>query len=265
MYSTYKRVVAERRGRILILTLTRTDARNAADPLMHDELTRIFRDVARDPHADVVVLTGAGESFSAGGDFQSMKRRLDDHEYWEQGVRETKEMLYSLLDLDKPVIARINGPAIGLGATLALFCDITVAVDTAKIADPHVRAGLVAGDGGAIIWPLLVGFPKAKELLLLGDSVTGKEAARIGLVTYSVTRDELDDTVFSIAERLAAGSAKAIQGTKRAINMLLRVRTHEMLDTHLGLETASHLTADHREAVDAFLSKRAPVFGPRGD
>jgi enoyl-CoA hydratase len=255
MYSTYQRIRAERRGRILTLTLNRPEARNATDALMHEELSRIFRDVASDTEADVVVLTGAGDCFSAGGDFNGMLARMENHALWEQGIREGRDMLFSLLDLDKPVIARINGHAIGLGATLALFCDITVAVEDAKIVDPHVKIGLVAGDGGAIIWPLLVGQARAKELLLLGDSISGKQAAAIGLVTHAVTRAELDERVYGLAERLAAGSAQAIQGTKRAVNMQLKAQTHAMLETHLGLETLSHLSDDHRQAVRAFLDK----------
>ena len=256
MYSNYQRIHAERRGRILVLTLNRPEARNATDALMHKELTTIFRDVARDDEADVVVLTGAGDCFSAGGDYEGMQARMENHAYWQQGIEEGRDMLISLLDLDKPVIARINGHAIGLGATLALFCDITVAAEDAKIADPHVKIGLVAGDGGAIIWPLLVGQAKAKELLLLGDAVRGSEAAALGLVNHAVPRDRLDEKVFGIAERLAAGSAQAIQGTKRAINMGLKAQVHALIDAHLGLETLSHLSDYHRNAVRAFLVKR---------
>jgi enoyl-CoA hydratase len=176
---------------------------------------------------------------------------------------EARRILVNLLDLDRPVIARINGHAVGLGATLALFCDITIALDTAKIADPHVKVGLVAGDGGSLIWPILAGHARTRLLLLTGEAITGARAAEIGLITEACTAATLDARVNAIAQELAKGAAVAIRGTKRALNLVLRQQLEAAIDAHLGFETMSYLSEDHREAVTAFVEKRNPVFTGR--
>src|SRR6187455_2941476 len=162
-YTNYRHFSIERRDRIITLMLNRPPM-NPIHYELHEELSRIFYDVQVDHECDVVILTGAGEVFSAGGDIPMMQKRIDDPE------------LFNRKDLEKPVIARINGDCIGLGATLALLCDISIAVEDAKLGDPHVKMGYVAGDGGAVIWPQLVGFARAKEYLLTGDLLTAKEA-----------------------------------------------------------------------------------------
>ena len=260
MYENYETLKITRTGRIVRVAFNRPDVKNATNPKMHQELVRIFPEIGRDPEAHVVILTGEGDAFSAGGDIQQMKVSLDDHARWVESMAEAREILVGLIDLDKPVIARINGHAVGLGATLALFCDITIAVETARIADPHVKVGLVAGDGGSVIWPALIGYAQAKRYLLTGDPITGEEAARIGLVTEAVKAEELDGRVDAIANQLANGTAVAIRLTKRAINLDLKQRMNAMIDAHLGFETMSHLSDDHREAVNAFAEKRKPEF-----
>ncbi len=263
MYESYKHIAVSRRGRILTVTLNRPEVRNATNPVLHDELSRIFWDVAKDPEADVIVLTGAGDAFSAGGDINSMVQKLDDHALWERTVDEARGIIYGLIELEKPLIARVNGHAVGLGATLALYSDIIIAAEHAKIGDPHVKVGLVAGDGGSLIWPLLIGYPRAKEYLLTGELLTAKEAAAIGLINRAVPGTELDTHVDGVAEKLAAGPTKAIRWTKKAINLGLKQLLHAQIETHFGLETMSHLTEDHREAVHAFRDKRTPRFSGR--
>ena len=178
-YDGYRFIRAERRGRALILTL-HNPPMNTVQMELHNELSRIFLDVQVDHEADVVVLTGAGNVFSAGGDIPNMQRRIDDPELFNRKNVEMKRIVFGLIELEKPIVCRVNGDCMGLGATLALFCDIIVAVDTARIGDPHVKMGYVAGDGGAIIWPQLIGFARAKEYLLLGDSLSTVKAAEIG-------------------------------------------------------------------------------------
>ena len=263
MYQGYETLKVERSGKIVTVMFNRPEVRNATNPLMHQELERVFPEIGRDPDAHVVILTGAGTSFSAGGDIAAMKVNLDDHARWNDSMAEARRILCGLLDLDRPVIARINGHAIGLGSTLALFCDITIALDTAKICDPHVNVGLVAGDGGSLIWPVLAGHARTRLLLLTGEAITGAQAAQIGLVTEACTADALDARVNAIAEKIANGASVAIRGTKRALNMVLRQQLEAVIDGHLGLETMSHLSADHREALTAFTEKRAPVFTGR--
>ncbi len=264
MYQDYKTLLVERRGKIVTVTLNRPEVRNSTNPLMHQELERVFPEIGRDPDANVVILTGAGAAFSGGGDLAQMKANLDNHARWNESMAEARRLLVNLLDLDRPVIARINGHAIGLGATLALFCDVTIALDAAKIADPHVKVGLVAGDGGALIWPVLAGHARSRLPLFTGEPISGAKAAEIGLVTESYdSLEKLDTRVNAIAEQLAGGAAIAMRGTKRALNMVLRQQLEAVMDAHLGLETMSHLSADHREAVTAFVEKRNPVFTGR--
>ncbi|MBR0652026.1 enoyl-CoA hydratase/isomerase family protein [Roseomonas terrae] len=258
-YSSYRFIKAERQGRILTLTLNNPPM-NTVQMELHHELSRIFHDVQVDHDSDVVVLTGSGDVFSAGGDIPNMQRRIDNPELFNQKNVEMKRIIYGLIELEKPVVCRMNGDCFGLGATLALLCDIIIAVDTARIADPHVKVGYVAGDGGAIIWPQLVGYARAKQYLLLGDPLTATEAERIGLINFAVPAGELDAKVQEIAGRLERGATKAIRWTKTSINIALRQLAHSMLDASLAYEALTNIGADHQEAVNAFREKRKPVF-----
>jgi enoyl-CoA hydratase len=263
MYEGYQALEVTRSGKIVTVAFNRPEVKNATNPQMHQELVRVFPEIGRDPDAHVVILTGNGDAFSAGGDLNTLKSSLDDQARWVESMLEAREIVMGLIDLDRPVIAKVNGHAVGLGATLALMCDIVIAKDKAKIADPHVGVGLVAGDGGAIIWPALIGYARAKRYLLTGDAITGTEAAEIGLISEALPADRLDAHVDALAERIAAGASVAIRFTKKAVNMDLRKRVDDMLEAHLGLETMSHLSSDHREAVAAFLEKRPPAFTGR--
>lgn len=256
----YRNIAFERNGRILTLTLNRPDQLNAVDAALHTELAQVFADVARDPDSDVIILTGAGRAFCAGGDITWMQEAVDDPASFERTAIEGKQIVFSLLDCEKPIIAKVNGHAIGLGATMALFCDVIFAADSAKIADPHVRVGLVAGDGGAVIWPQLVGFAKAKELLMTGDTLTASDAERLGLINYAVPAEQLDEQVDAFAGRLAGGATQAIRWTKTAVNIALKQLAHSIMDTGIAYELVSNRSGDHAEAVAAFLEKRKAVF-----
>ena len=259
-YDDYEMLSVERRDRILTITLERPDQLNAVNTALHTELSRIFVDVKNDPDADVIVLTGHGRAFSAGGDLDWMQDAIDDPTLFEMAGREAKDIVFGQLDLDKPLICRMNGHAIGLGASLACLCDIVIASDRAKIGDPHVSVGLVAGDGGALIWPQLVGYAKARHYLFTGDTMTAEEAERIGLISQVVPVAELDDAVYGLAERLANGPLKAIRWTKITTNLPLKALFHAHFDAGIAYEQMSNLSADHQEAVTAFRDKRTPVF-----
>ncbi|MDA0664332.1 MAG: enoyl-CoA hydratase-related protein [Proteobacteria bacterium] len=250
------------RDRILTITLNRPPM-NPIHYELHEELSRVWYLVQVDHESDVVILTGAGETFSAGGDIPMMQKRIDDPELFNRKNLEMKQMIFGLLDLEKPVIARINGDCIGRGATLALMCDIMIAVDTARFCDPHVKMGYVAGDGGAVIWPQLIGYAKAKEYLLTGDMLDAVEAERIGLINHAVPRDQLDAKVNTLAEKLARGSNKAIKWTKTSMNIPLRQLAHSMMDASLAYEALTNIGPDHQEAVTAFQEKRKPDFRGR--
>ena len=189
---------------------------------MHQEIEDAFYQVGRDPDVSAVVLTGAGRGFCSGGDVRAMDERGGAIALQDRPIGAIspigRRIVQNILWVEQPVICALNGVAAGLGATLALFCDVIYASDRARIGDTHVRAGLVAGDGGAVIWPLLVGVAKAKELLMTGDIIDATEAERIGLVNRVVPHDDLMETVMELAQRLADGPALAIRGTKHAIN-----------------------------------------------
>lgn len=259
-WDAYKKIVATRRGRILTLTLNNPERMNAVCERMHAELTTVFDDADNDPDSDIIVLTGAGRAFSAGGDLDWMQRNIDNPAGFHQSVVEVRQTMFSLLDCEKPVLAMVNGDAIGLGATLALFCDVVFAADTAKIGDPHVAVGLAAGDGGAVIWPQLIGYARAKEFLMTGDLLSAAEAERLGLINHCVPAGELEATVGRFADRLAAGALKAIRMTKMSVNVRLRQVVQCVLDASLAHEEATSRSADHQEAVAAFREKRKPRF-----
>lgn len=260
MHPAYETLAITQQRRRTTIAFNRPSVRNATNPLMHRELAHAFRWVAQDGESDVVVLTGAGDSFSAGGDLDSMVASVDDHARWHEAMQEARELLFALVDIPQPVIARINGHAVGLGATLALFCDITIAIDSARICDPHVKVGLAAGDGGALIWPVLIGYARAKEYLLTGEPIRASDAARLGLITDAVPADQLDARVDGVVDRLLGGARLAIRFTKQSLNIALRQQLAAVIDGHLGFETQSHLTADHREALQAFAARRDPRF-----
>lgn len=263
MYETIQGLRIERKGHALWVTIDNQPL-NGLTTQMRTELTYVFREISRDPDTWVVVLTAAGDRcFSAGGDINKMESFLEDHVGWVNSMPEGREIILSILECDKPVITRINGHAMGLGASIALCGDITVMADEAKIADTHVKVGLVAGDGGALIWPYLIGWMQAKKYLLTGEALSGTQAAEIGLVTESVPRDQLDERVDAWVEKLTSCAPTAVSLTKRALNMAIRQQGQVFQDAHLGLETMSHLSADHRESVMAFLGKRKPQFTGR--
>lgn len=262
-FSGYEHLTFRRSGRVLTIVMNRPEVKNAANVRMHNELSRVFADAGRDSGSDLLVLTGAGDAFSSGGDIRSMREKIADRTLWNDTVDEARALFYSILDLEKPLIARINGAATGLGATLAVYADISIAAESAVIGDPHVKVGLVAGDGGALMWPMLIGFQKAKELLFLGDNIPAPEAARLGLISRAVPDAELDAQVDTLLARLAKMPPFALRGTKRAINHTLKGLALATFEFGVSLETQSQLTHDHAEAVQAFIDKRAPVWTGR--
>jgi enoyl-CoA hydratase len=258
--STYKSLALRRDGRVLNVAFNKPETLNAFDARMHDELERFLHEVGRDDATHVIVLTGAGKAFSAGGDIDHMQTLIDRPELMYPELTAAKRLVMSFLDVPQPVIAKINGAAMGLGATLALLADISFAANHAKIADPHVKVGFVAGDGGAMIWPQLVGFNRAKHYLLTGEHLTGDEAARIGLVNFAYPAEELDAAVDAYAQRLAAGARRAIQWTKATMNIRLKQAAAAVMDAGMAFEVLSNQTRDHAEAVTAFRAKRPPSF-----
>ena len=263
VFEGYQAIEFERHGRRLDVFLNRPDKLNATDEVLHEELARVFVDCANDTGSDVIVLSGRGRAFSAGGDLTWMQDAVDEPIRFEKTVREARQIIDAILACNKPIIAKLNGHATGLGATIALFCDIIYAADVAKIGDPHVSIGLVAGDGGAVIWPQLIGYARAKEYLLTGDLMTAAEAERIGLINRVFSPDALDAAVAALADRLLSGARISIQGTKASINIGLRQLVSAVMDASLAYESMSNASADHREAVAAFRERRPAAFTGR--
>lgn len=245
---------------VLTITLNRPERLNAFNHALHQSLARALDFACDCAEARVVVLTGAGKAFSAGGDMSAISATAAD---FAQESEYGRRIVQRLIDSEKPVICRLNGDAIGLGASVALLCDIVVADRAARIGDPHVKMGLVAGDGGALIWPMHAGMMAAKYYLLTGDLMTADEAQRLGLITFAVDAGDLDARTTAIARKLANGAPLAIKWTKRAVNSAVAAALPAAFEMSLGFEGVTMLSEDHAEAKAAFFEKRKPVFRGR--
>jgi len=251
----YRAILIEKRDNgVAIATLNRPEKRNAVDDTLHEELSRLSTDTDDDPEVKVLVITGAGRGFCAGGDF-SGGLTPNAHMF-----RVARRIVDNLLDCSKPVITAVNGHAMGLGATLALLGDVVIAARSAQFADTHASMGIAAGDGGQVIWPLLAGVNRAKYYLMTGERLSAEEAERLGLVSFVVDDDQLIDRALRVANRLAAGAGQAIAASKVPINRYIKMVSNVVLPLSLKLEESTMQTEDFREAVIAFLDKRAPKF-----
>jgi enoyl-CoA hydratase len=259
-YDRYEMLKVSVAERIATITMSRPQVKNAVNPALHEELSHIFSDVDRDPDVDVVILTGAGGAFSAGGDLEWLKALHGDPVATARSIQNDRRIQNSLLDLEKPILAKVVGPAMGLGCSLALFCDFVYATPQSRFADPHVVVGLVAGDGGAVIWPQLIGYARAKRYLMTGDAVMGEAAAQMGLITDCVSAEEIDDVVLQMAQRLVAGATHAVKWTKSSINAGLKVTANAVIDRAAGLENLSMLMQDHGLALEAMGRREKPKF-----
>lgn len=259
-YSKYKQLSVTQDGPIVTVTLNRPEVRNVINGEMHDELATIFIDVDMDESCDLVILTGSGGYFCGGGDLNWVLTQHRNTVRSAHAGRTGRRIQSSLLDLEKPIIAKVRGPAIGLGCSLALYCDLVYATPEARFADPHVAVGLVAGDGGAVLWPQLIGYARARRYLLTGDPISGSEAADIGLITEAVADEDLDRVVDEMATRLLGGAKYAIKWTKTSINAALKVTANAVIDRAGAFENLTQMTEDNRIAAQAFVDKERPRF-----
>lgn len=262
-YSQFEKVLAHQDGRLLTLTLNRPERLNAVGGGLHEDLDALIALVRKDDSVGAVLLRGEGRVFCAGGDIKEMAARPPTPVEWVGSVLGSRELLYSMLEIQQPIIAAVQGFALGLGATIALFCDIVVAAEDAYFADTHVNVGLVAGDGGAVLWPLLLPFGQAKYHLFTGDRITGADAAQMGMIHKAVPADQLLEEATAIARRLADGPTLALKWTKKAVNQVLRERLDLVLDIGLALEGTTYVSDDFKEASSAFIEKRKPTFTGR--
>jgi len=259
-YSEYQHLLFEHReDGVLLITLNRPDVLNATNARLHWELTQVWKDVAEDPKTRVVLVTGAGKAFSAGGDLEMISGMAGNYERIANASREAGDIVYNMMNLEKPIISAINGVAVGAGLAVALMADISIASENMRITDGHLRLGVGAGDHAVIIWPMLCGMAKAKYYLMTAEFIDGKEAERIGLVSLCVPPDQLMDRAMKVARGLGRGPQQALKWTKRSLNNWLRM-FGPAFDASLGFEMLGFFSADLKEGVDAIQQKRAPVF-----
>lgn len=256
-------MTVERADDVLTVTIDHpASAMNAVDARLHEDLALLFSALKREGEARAVVLIGRGRAFSAGGDMDWFPT-LREPDTLHALRREAKQIIWDQLDVEIPVVCALNGPAVGLGASVALLCDVVVMAESATIVDPHVQVGLVAGDGGAAVWPLLLGPLAAKRHLLLGEPLTAQEALRLGVAAEVCASDDVASTARRWADRLAAQPPLAVQGTKIAVNAQLKQALLTSFDLSTALEMPCFVSADHAEAVDAFVHRRTPTFHGR--
>lgn len=245
------------------VTMNDPDKLNAIGPEQHREIEDIWLDLARDESIRTIVFTGAGRAFSAGGDVKRMAQRAGTEfglEYALRVPQNTLRVFEHMLLVPQPIIAAVNGDAIGLGLTLALFADMSVVAEDARLGDTHIKVGLVAGDGGAVIWPLLLGPQRAKEFLMRGKLLKGAEAAGLGLVNHAFPKADVVDEAHKIATEIAANPIWAVRWSKAAVNKQLKAQLNQILELSIAYESLTMLTEDYKEAVNAFADKRKPRF-----
>ena len=262
-YAAYTRLKIDYPSkRILRLTFDRPETYNSVDAETHTQLTNIWRDINDDPDINAVIVTGAGKAFSAGGDFELIKSMLDNPVARMATWKEAKDLVYNVINCNKPIISAINGVAVGAGLVVGILADISICGKSARIVDGHTRLGVAAGDVACIIWPLLCGLAKAKYYLLTCKPLSGKEAERIGLVSLCVEDADLQKIALETAEDLANGAQSAIRWTKYALNNWLRVNG-PLFDTSTALEMLGFTGAEAREGL-GLASREAQARIPAG-
>lgn len=232
-------LVVEAHGPVRVVVLNRPHALNAANEALHGALSRVWAELDQDPAVGAIVLTGAGDAFSAGGDLDLLDRMVNEDALRSSIMAEAIEIVRSMTAVRVPIVAAVNGPAVGLGCSLASMCDVVLVEEHAYFADPHVALGLVAADGGALMWPLLTSLLRAKEYLLLGDRVPADEAVAYGLANRVVPRGESRAAAQALAERLAALPPQSVRETKALLNDAVRSAVSSVLERAVAAEAQS--------------------------
>lgn len=257
-FDEYKALKVERRGRVAYVTMNRPEKYNAVDARMHRELAEIFDDLNLDDSIDMAVLTGAGKAFSAGGDAAWMNELIDKDGEWQRKAVESKRVWLGLLNFEKPLVCRLNGPARGMCATIVALCDVVIAAESATLADTHVNMGLAAADGCNAIWPFYMGFGRAKDFLFNARVLSAKAAQELGLVNEVVPDAELDDRIAAYISELSLRPARTLRLTKIAFNHQMKLLVWPSIENALNLLELSNFSPEHRELVDRFNNRKRP-------
>lgn len=244
---------------VLLMTINRPEHMNATDAPLHRALSRVWLDIDDDPDVRVVVVTGAGNAFSAGGDLAWIDSMIQDYEGMKVAFREAGDIVYRMTSCSKIIVSAINGVAVGAGLAVALMADISIMAEDARITDGHLRLGVAAGDHANIVWPLLCGLAKAKYYLITSDFIDGATADRIGLVSKAVPRDVLMDEAMAVATKIATGPQDAARWTKRALNLWVQ-QAAPAFDASLGFEMLNFMGHDAAEGAAALREKRKPDY-----
>ncbi|MDC2963336.1 enoyl-CoA hydratase/isomerase family protein [Gammaproteobacteria bacterium] len=260
-YEDYQYLRFERQGKgILLVKIDRPEVLNATNARLHNELTCVWSTLGRDHLTNVVVITGEGDkAFSAGGDIELIEGMIGNSKEIARIQTEARDLVYNILAFEKPIISAINGVAVGAGLAVALLSDISVMNEDARLSDGHTKLGVGAGDHAAIIWPLLCGMAKAKYYLMTADFISGIEAERLGLVTFSKPSGQVLPFALEIADKLAKGSQPAIRGTKQTLNGWLK-QASPIFEDSLRMEMFGFLGKDAQEGLSALKEKRVPKF-----
>ncbi len=245
-------MIIEADGPVRIVTMNNPDMRNAFVDSLHDAMCEVWHHLATDPDVRAVVLTGAGKAFSAGGNIPGFIRDWEDPEHRRHSLRRARRLMDEMAAFHKPLIAAINGPAVGLGCSVAVSCDIVYIADDTFIADTHVNVGLVCGDGGAVSWPLMMSLLKAKEYLFTGDRIPAADAVTLGLANRVFPRDELLPAAIAFAQRLSEKPQQALQETKRALNLHMQAAIALVAPFALSAEAESFGTTEVRDIAIKF-------------
>jgi enoyl-CoA hydratase len=255
-YDIPEDILVTAEGALRIITLNRPDDLNASTSEMLFSYPKLFRALSEDTEARVAILTGAGRAFSAGGDMNHFVKTLDDADFARAVQENARRTIHGFIDVPIPIIAAVNGPAVGWGATLATLCDIVLMSEKSFIAEPHINIGLVVGDGISVSWPLYTSLLRAKELIFTGERITPDRAVEFGLANRVVASEALMDEARALADKLLQQPAQALRETKKLMNLYLHRSAAQMLDATLGRQLAATLSEEHHTVASEFLEQQ---------
>ncbi|MFL6602440.1 MAG: enoyl-CoA hydratase/isomerase family protein [Steroidobacteraceae bacterium] len=256
LYNLPDELLVTAEGGLRIITLNRPNDLNASTSEMLFSFPRLFSALAEDPAARVAILTGAGRAFSAGGDMSHFVKTLEDADFARTVQENARRTIHSFIDLPIPIIAAVNGPAVGWGATLATLCDIVLMSEKAFMAEPHINIGLVVGDGISVSWPLYMSLLRAKELIFTGERINPQQAVEFGLANRVVAPDRLMEEARILADKLLKQPRQALRETKKIMNLHLHQSAARILDTTLGRQLAATASEEHHRIAAEFIAQQ---------